>query len=336
MFNVFFTLFSDETWTALLHYLYTLSVPQLEHISSLPETEHYVSRVLAHIQINENKKLDYSKIRQCLLLLFPKLVVHKEASVKERTAVRQIENPIQVRRHFKPLPRSCFSNHSFKGRRRSLYQYSHDDLPVTFRQKAMTIDDLALTVDSVRADALALERLSLHPGKSLLPPRPYTAGSLQKESGKPCLQPVLPCELPMLPDLMPESKQARLVKPIETGSKSKRILQAYLGQAAASVDKSGKLLIRSGVDVVRAFALGKQVADTDEFFLNFENTTPWNPYHLSYLRVKPTQSILLLPNLDFFMYLLMVNQNSKASQNGVVMQQFLASFDRFQSSSTTS
>lgn len=273
--------FSDEAWKALLHHLYSLSTAQLEYLSTLPETEHYVTRILAHIHINENEKSEYSKITQCFLLLFPQLVVCIDSSVKEKIAVRQRMEPPQSRRHFKSLPTSDSSNHPFESRRRrSLYQYSHDDLPVTFQKKRITIDDLALAVDTVKADALALDRMNQHPGQTLLLAHAYTAGTLQKKAGKPSLQPVLPCELPPLPESMPKVKEIRSVKLVKTGSKSKRILQAYFGQSAVSRDENGKFLIKTGVDVVQAFALGRQAADTDEFYLNFKDTTPWNPYHL--------------------------------------------------------
>lgn len=167
---------------------------------------------------------------------------------------------------------------------RDLFTFSPSQIPVTYRGPPLKLNDLTAAATLVSYEASTARQNSLFPPATLHPAGTATRTSESlaiktqrshssqgfytptKGPEKPSLSPVLSSEIE-------ESCLFHLVSPRSAG---KRVhFQHKFGQSTSS---SGPF--KDAFDVIEAFAMGKLHTESEPMYLNYSNSTPWNPYSL--------------------------------------------------------
>ena len=227
-------------------------------------------RTLCQVQQQQIKRVPLY-ITERLLALFPSITDNAKADGKclsienSPTCVTNKDKKERRFRHIHPCSHSGME----------LCSYSKDNVPVTFLARKTTTQDIMLSTDDVIADKLAIEQISKRSVVPVLPERLYTSQDLHRKYSKPNLRPVLQSEVET-PNLTP--RKPGYVRNIKPGRKLDRIFQAQFTEQ--EFQDSFSLVLRTGQDVVRAYALGALPSGTQEIYLNYGESTPWNPYYL--------------------------------------------------------
>lgn len=268
---------SDETWGEILALIEALSSHQLSELASRPEIEHYITRTLSlTLQQGESAEQQHptlsakQTLEKKLLELFPELVLEKAPPVIPVA----LSKPLNHKGHRgSKLKRQ--RSYSYTGplyASNVLYSYDKDLLPVTFRARRITTNDIISSCDRVRWEALTLE-VSKRPFLPPQPARPQTSTGIHRISDL-SLEPLYISDFP--PSL-PERRRGpvKLVKPDE---RTKRVLRAQL--QGRETNSKCHLLLQTAEDVIHAFATSSLPSDQQEVYMSFTDTAPWNPYHL--------------------------------------------------------
>ena len=197
----------------------------------------------------------------------------KTATDDEQVTVKRnvtVSGPVEL----KPAtPKKLFAHkrsHTYNGPTTDLYKYCSKEVPVTYRSKELTLSDLTTSADRVIQDTLAMEK-TLH---GLTSPQPKQVS--RDSPPKTALEPIMK-ETNQMPLSRP--KKPGPVKALKTNAKIQSILRAQLFDR--SVDECGRCILKTGVDVVYAFAKNALPSDTQEVYLRCLESTPFNPYALT-------------------------------------------------------
>ena len=162
--------------------------------------------------------------------------------------------------------------------KRELCTYSREKVPVTFSAKKITNRDILLSTDSVIEEQRVME----HQLKRIIPipppTRPHTSQGFHGNTQTlPKLNPVLESDL-CSPSPVHKCSASGVVMSIRPGIKMDRILQAKMSRQPNS--DHFRVVLETGYDVVRTFALGAMPNTSQEVFLNYGESKPWDPYNL--------------------------------------------------------
>ena len=282
--------FSDTSWEELFDFLGLLPQSQLTRLSILPETSHYVLRALHCLKNSNPNGKESQNIAEQLKLVFPQLLSKKHAdqsSPKQGSASRRKELQMYRRVPERTLPAKLHSPLAATVDNGKLCQYNKASIPITFSARKMTTRDMLTSVDYVLEDKRSAEQRPRTIKSVRLSNRSSAMKSRQSDRSFDYmfnLDPVMEFDITDSNIDVPDIPGP--VKRIKPGRKYNKIMQAKIGtdsdetgEIPFSLQKLNVPLV-SGMDVVRGFAFNVMPSGTQEIYLNYGESVPWDPYHL--------------------------------------------------------
>lgn len=198
------------------------------------------------------------------------------------------EGGIKVTQRHKPQSQIAHSSPH------GLLKYNPQTTPLTFSANKMTIKDIANSTDCVIEERKQMELLLAHPSKMATSLSSHHSLSLATslkpdKQTKPVLHPVLKSDSDTGP-VAAGSHSPKMLRQVEIDSAHDKILQRRMKTETISDTQ----ILKTGVDVVRAFAFGAIPCGIQEVYLNFGNSVPWDPYHLVVvpkIKKNPTHTV---------------------------------------------
>lgn len=267
-------------WDHLLDYLYSLSNSQLAQAASFPGIRHYIVRAVQPPPGDDaGEEAQLVKIAGHLQKLFPAItetITAEERTVATKRSLTVSGSPVKFEASSQQLSTRLTRkrSHTYSGFSRDLYRYCPEDVPVTYRSREITLADLTASADHVIQDTLAIEK-SLHAGLQGGHRAKWT-GSTSGSPPKAKLEPIV-----QKTDQKSSSckKSPGPVKTFKVNAKIENILRAQM--FGRPVDEHGQCVLKTGVDVVYAFAKNALPSNTQEVYLRCFDSMPFNPYSLT-------------------------------------------------------
>ena len=279
---------SDTAWCTLL-----------DRLSSLPrrgeelgeDIHHYLHRIVQHA-LKYHDKLQHLQIIEKLGAIFPnETEKYKREELLHSYSYSDMNNTAATACDKTKLKKRKRSASCDSPATKSLFAYSRDQVPATFRAPKLKLTDLAPAASVVSHEIgniekgvsrfvspLQTDKLPVgRPSKSRSGFRHHTTANVTE---KLLLSPILSSELEE--EAEKHCSEAVSVgspakpKAVRLHSKTERLSLAFPEQGTTM----GKL--KSAFDVIEAFASGKLQSESESIFLNYvHSTSTWNPYDLT-------------------------------------------------------
>ena len=289
---------SLSAWSQLLSYLEdTLSSSQVDQLAKLPETQHYVHRMIRHVLKHDNSS-GHMEIMGRLSKLFPGLVDHLKDEELPFSYSYSNLTPPKKHEHKRAATTDSVGT-------ATLFSYSPAELPATFRGPPVQLSDLLPAANKVSSEFSSLQKNLAHAypvlpqtrhstRDMLVPPRRQRSHHRSRSTPTPALPqdsiqsflvPVAAAELQdehfsraNKTSLFPKKKVSSPVKTVEDG---------------LSVSPTDKM--RNAFDVIEAFATGQLKSESESIYLNYTNSDRWDPYSLTIVpktKVQPEHFVI--------------------------------------------
>ncbi len=285
---------SVSAWEDLLVYLeVTLPRHQINQLSKLPETQHYVHRTLKHA-LKHSEHLGQLDIIRRLSKLFPTIVEHCK------------EKDILFSYSYSDINSSSTQTVSIKRKRAAstnsvdnslLYSYSPSKIPATYRRPIVTLNELIPAASKVSAECSGMDKTLVHtfPILSQINRSPRANKQFRTGAHKSHRK------THSTPEIMfQEPKSVFVPMPISEvqdehfshsnavtlfPKKQVRSPKKQVKEGALSSTKMSNIY-----DVIQAFATGQLKAESESIYLNYTHSDRWNPYNLTIVPKSKIQS----------------------------------------------
>lgn len=259
---------------------------QIDQLSKLPETQHYIHRTLKHA-LKHSKHLEQLDIVSRLAKLFPTIVEHcKEKELlfsysysdANKSAAQTVRN-----KHKRAATTNSVDNSL-------LYSYSPSKIPATYRGPTVKLNELLPAASKISAECSDVEKTLIHTFP-ILPqtsrsPRAVTTRTHRKAHSTPEIMFQDP-KLSLIPILVSEVQDdhfSRSNAHTLFPKKQVRSPKKSLLKEDASTEMTNMY------DVIQAFATGQLRAESESIYLNYTHSDRWNPYDLTVVSKSKTQS----------------------------------------------
>ncbi len=257
----------------------TLSRSQVNQLSELPETQHYIHRALKHVQ-KHSENLGQLEIINRLSKLFPVIVER----LKETIFLVSPDITTQTIKRKRAATTNSFNSSS------PLHSYCPLKLPATFRGPSVQLNELLPAANKVSVEFYDVEKNFAH----TFPTVPLTQHSARvtqrshrKTKSTPGIMIVEPRAMlfPMLASEIQDEHFSRSDARTLFPKKQIRSPRKNIEKGASQVSE-----MRSVYDVIEAFSTGKLKSESESIYFNYANSDKWNPYDLTIVPKRKVQS----------------------------------------------